>query len=326
MNISRRTLLTAAAAAPFAAYAGRLSAATQLPIGIGVQTYSFRDMLQTPGDMVDKMIAGMKALGLKSVELFEASIQPPALNEFAAWAVPPGGTATHASVYGAPPLGKAPSKWDAESRAGIRRWRLDTPMSYFTDVRRRFNSAGIEIFAFNFAIRDADDEELQRGFAMTHTLGTGIMTGSTTISNARRIKPMVEKSGLIVGLHGHSNKENPDELSTARSFETCLAMSPNYRVNLDLGHMTAVDADPIAFIRKHHARITNIHIKDRERHEGPNRPFGQGDTPIREVLQLLVRNRYAISVDLEYEYAGQEGSVRELMKCVAYVRQAIVQA
>ena len=40
-----------------------------------------------------------------------------------------------------------------------------------------------------------------------------------------------------------------------------------------------------------HDRITGLHLKDRRINGGPNVPWGQGDTPIKEVLQLLAEGR-----------------------------------
>ena len=75
-------------------------------------------------------------------------------------------------------------------------------------------------------------------------------------------------------------------------------------MTLDIGHFIAGNNDPVAFIRQHHDRIVNIHVRDRKRNNGPNRPFGQGDTPIRDVLRLIRDNRYPIRCYLEYEYGS----------------------
>jgi sugar phosphate isomerase/epimerase len=140
---------------------------------------------------------------------------------------------------------------------------------------------------------------------------------------AKRVIPLVEKHRMLVAMHGHSNLSDPNQFATPESFEQALAMSPRYRINLDIGHFSAAGFDPVAFIRAHHDRITNLHIKDRKNNDGPNAPFGQGDTPIRPVLQLLKSERYSIPAYIEYEYAGSGTSTRELAKCLEYVRASL---
>ena len=48
------------------------------------------------------------------------------------------------------------------------------------------------------------------------------------------------------------------------------------------------------------------------RNQGDNVPWGTGDTPIREVLQLLKQNKWPIARYLEYEYEGAGTPVEEV--------------
>jgi sugar phosphate isomerase/epimerase len=149
------------------------------------------------------------------------------------------------------------------------------------------------------------------------------MTASTTLTMARRTIPFAEKHRVKVAMHGHSNLDDPNQFATPESFVQGLAMSDLYRVNLDIGHFSAAGFDSVAFIRQHHDKITNLHIKDRKNNEGPNEPLGQGDTPIRAVLRLLKTERYPIPAFVEYEYAGSGASVEETRKCLNYMRAAL---
>jgi sugar phosphate isomerase/epimerase len=99
-------------------------------------------------------------------------------------------------------------------------------------------------------------------------------------------------------------------------------------LNLDIGHYVAgTNESPIPVIEKYHDRITHLHLTDRKKGEngGDNVPWGEGDTPIREVLQLLQQKQYPITAMIELEYEVPEGSdvLTEVGKCVAYCREAL---
>jgi sugar phosphate isomerase/epimerase len=291
-------------------------------VRLGVQTYSFRDMLETPGDMTDKMIAAMRELGLTECEVFEPTLQPPALSADAPWRTA-AGKPSQASLMGRPPVG-GPTPAQLANQEAIRKWRLGEALDQVTAAGKKFKSAGIRVFAFNFGLKDScTDEEVERGFELTRALGTKVMTASTTLTMARRTVPFAARHKVLLGLHGHSNLSDPNQFATPDSFVKGLGMSPYYRVNLDIGHFAAAGFDSVAFIRDHHAKITNLHIKDRKKDEGPNTPLGQGDTPIKAVLQLLKKEAYPIPAYIEYEYAGTGTSTQELHKCLDYVNSVL---
>jgi sugar phosphate isomerase/epimerase len=95
----------------------------------------------------------------------------------------------------------------------------------------------------------------------------------------------------------------------------------------DLGHDVAAGGDPIQFLNKFHDRIASFHLKDRQTpaHGAGNLAWGKGDTPIREMLQLVKKNGWTMPVTIEQEYEIPKGSdaVKEVTKCLAYCRQAL---
>ena len=149
------------------------------------------------------------------------------------------------------------------------------------------------------------DLERDRTFEAAKELGAEGLSSSTVLSEAQRLVPFAEKHRMFVAMHNHNNPIDPDQFATPESFEKALAMSPDFKVTLDIGHFTAGNNDAVAFIRKHHDRITNIHVRDRKRYkaESPGL-FGHGDTPIKEVLQLIRDNHYPIRCYIEYEYGS----------------------
>ena len=140
---------------------------------------------------------------------------------------------------------------------------------------------------------------------------------------APRIDRHASRAKIYVGMHNHSST-NPDEFARPESFERGMKGASQYiGINLDIGHFVAAGFDPLELIEKHHDRILSLHLKDRKKNQGPNVPFGEGDTPITAVLQLLKRRGYQIPANIEYEYKGADNFV-EVKKCFEYCRQALI--
>ena len=275
-------------------------------VPLGVQTYSFRDLPRTPGaDAVDSIIRAMTACGLQECELFAPQVEP----QFPA---------------GRGQRGGPPSPESLKVREDMRAWRLETPLDHFRAIKKKFDAAGIAVYAYNYSPNTSfTDAEIDRGFEMTGALGAEIITASTTLDVARRIAPFAEKHRMVVAMHGHSNTSDPNEFATPDSFAAAMRLSKYFKVNLDIGHFTAANFDAMAYVREHHAAITNLHLKDRRRNQGENVPWGEGEAPIREVLQLLKKERWPIRAYIEYEYRGAGTPVEEVRKCFELAKRAL---
>ena len=275
-------------------------------VRLGAQTYSFRDLPRTPGgDAVDTIIKAMSECGLSECELFAPQVEP----QFSAGR----------GQRGAPPSPEA-----VKARNDLRAWRLQTPLDHFRAIKKKFDAAGIAIYAYNYSPNTSfTNEEIERGFDMTKALGAEIITASTTLDVAKRIAPFADTYRMVVAMHGHSNVTDPNEFATPDSFAAAMTLSKYFKVNLDIGHFTAANFDALAYLREHHANITNLHLKDRRKNQGDNVPWGQGETPIREVLQLLKKERWPIPAYIEYEYPGAGTPVEEVKKCFAFAKDAL---
>jgi sugar phosphate isomerase/epimerase len=287
-------------------------------VRIGVQSYSFRAL------SLDDAIKAMAEIGIGECELFSGHVEPRV--------GPPGGGGQRPpeSAGRTPPQGASPQGgggMSAEARRQrqeeTRKWRLTVPLDHFKDVRKKFDSAGIKLQAYNLSFNDNfTDEEIDRGFQMAQALGVKLITASSTLSAVKRVAPFAEKYKITVAMHGHSNLTDPNQFAKPESFGAALEMSKYFAVNLDIGHFFAAGFDPVKYIEENHTRITNLHIKDRRKENGPNTPWGQGDTPIKEVLQLVKRKKYNIPANIEYEYQGED-TVAEVRKCFQYIKDAL---
>ena len=158
---------------------------------------------------------------------------------------------------------------------------------------------------------------------MARWLGVEAMTTSTQVSMAKRIAPFADKHKLMVGFHGHANTADKNEVASPETFDAVMAASKYHGANLDIGHYTEAGYDPVAFIQKHHARITNTHLKDKKKatNGGQNGPWGTGDTPIKEVLKLVQKNKYKFPNNIEFEYDGDP--VTEVTKCLQLCKEML---
>src|SRR5437588_11238031 len=256
-------------------------------VQIGAQSYSFRDL------PLDGCIDAYRLVGLGECELWEGTLIPPEIVR------------------------------DAKAS---RKWRLTVPLKTIAEARQKFERAGVLVYAFNARMdKEMSDEELDRGFRMAQDLGAKCITASAKLSMAGRVDKVAQKYKMMVGFHGHDKTNDPDEFSTAETFEQAMKGASKYiGVNLDLGHFVAAGGDPLEFLRRHHERIVTLHLKDRTKNHGPNVAWGEGDVPIVEVLRMLRDERWKIPANIEYEY-GRPGldTVSEVKKCFEYCRKAL---
>jgi sugar phosphate isomerase/epimerase len=276
-------------------------------IPFGVETFSFHD-LPPAGDprLLPTLIEDMRELGLTECEIMSGHVEP--MGSYA--------TGWWVATRRAPGYSKM--------REDARHWRLTVPMDYYRQVRKQFEDAGLRIYLYNVNFNETfTDQERDRTFEAAKALGAEGFSSSTVLSEAKRLVPFVEKHKMYVAMHNHNNLVDPDQFATPASFEKALAMSDYFKATLDIGHYVAGNNDPVAFIEKHHDRLVNIHVRDRKRNNGRNMPFGQGDTPIKEVLQLIKNMRYPIRCYIEYEYGSFRSSVDEVKRCMDYCREVL---
>ena len=208
--------------------------------------------------------------------------------------------------------------------AELKKWRLAASMDKYKELRKMYNDAGVNIYAFKLEPNpNMSDEEYEYIFHVADTLGANHVTLelSNNAEFTQRIGDFAAKKHMRVAYHAHTQ-------SSMTAWDRVLAQSKGNAINLDCGHFVAGTSEsPIPLIRNHHDRIASMHLKDRKKasNGGANLAWGQGETPIREILMLMREQKYQFPASIELEYEIPEGSdaVAEVAKCVQFCKNAL---
>jgi len=208
----------------------------------------------------------------------------------------------------------------------VAEWRTKTDFKKFEELRKMYKRAGVSIYAFKPSTfgRNNTDAEIAYGMKAAKALGASHVTLEHPADDARTLKlgKMGEQNKMSVGYHGH-------EQQTFTFWDTALAQSPRNVINLDAGHYIAAGFTDnlMSFLQKQHKHILSMHTKDRQTPENGkgNLPWGQGDTPIVELLSEIQSRKYKFPATIELEYKVPEGSdaVKEVQKCLEYCRRSL---
>jgi sugar phosphate isomerase/epimerase len=212
-----------------------------------------------------------------------------------------------------------------EAQAKLKAWRTSVSMDRFKQLRKMYNDAGVTIYAWKQLSPDMSDEEFEYIFNVAEALGCTHTTLELPTDDAqlKRIGDFAMKKKIYAAYHTHMQ-------GSMTAFDRAFALSKGNMANVDFGHWVAagnVGGTPMEFLQRHHDRISSFHLKDRTKpeHCELNLPWGTGETPIKEILQMVSRNKWKIPASIELEYEIPEGSdaVKETKKCLDYCRAVL---
>ena len=212
-----------------------------------------------------------------------------------------------------------------EQAAQLKAWRTSVSMDPFKKLRKMYNDAGVTIYATKMLNASMSDEEFEYVFNVAEALGANHTTLELLTDDAqlKRVGDFAMKKKIYAAYHTHAQ-------GSMTAFDKAFALSKGNKANVDFGHWVAagnVGGTPMDFLQKHHDRIGSFHLKDRTtpEHCSLNIAWGTGETPIKEILQMVKKNKWDIPASIELEYNVPEGSdaVKEVRKCVEYCRAAL---
>ena len=216
-----------------------------------------------------------------------------------------------------------------EYETQLANWRTTVSMDKFKEIRKMYNHAGVSIYAFkpNALNPNNTDGEIEYALKAAKALGAKSVTIElpNDAAHSKRLGDLGEKHGIYIGYHAHTQ-------ATDTAWDIALGQSPFNSMNLDCGHYIAAGGANtketlLALIEAKHDRITSMHIKDRNNkiNGEKNRPWGEGDTPIKEVLTLLKNKKYKIpaTIELEYDIPANSDAVKETKICFEFAKHVL---
>ncbi len=256
-------------------------------VQLGTITYSYRAL---PDQSVEAILDYVVKSGLKTVELMGGPVE------------------RYAGI---------PDTKDADT---LKQWRTSVSMDKFEEVKAMFDAKGVSIHILKLGSHRWSDEEIDYAFEACKAVGAVGITMEISEEAGERMAPFAEKHDKYVIFHNHGQPGDPNF-----SFDRVLAFGPKLMLNLDIGHYYgATGKNPAEVVERLHDRIISLHIKDKTGPNAPepntNMPFGQGQTPIGDVLKVIQKNNWPIIGDIELEYKVPEDSdpVAEVKKCYEY--------
>ena len=188
------------------------------------------------------------------------------------------------------------------------------------ELRKMYNDAGVNIHLHKVDFGKSD-EEIDFNFQVAKALGCVGITTERSETRAKRLAPFADKYKIWVAFHNHTNNYPVMEKT-----DPILSYGQYIGFNFDVGHYFAgtKGLSPIPVIEKYHDRILSLHLKDRTA-DGGNLPWGQGKTPLKEILQLMKKEKWTFPGDIELEYQIPRGSnsVAEVAKCLQFCKEAL---
>jgi sugar phosphate isomerase/epimerase len=241
----------------------------------------------------------------------------------------PGGPGA-APAAGGGGRGRAPMTPEQQAaQDDLHKFQLGVSLDIFKDLRKMYNDAGVSIYAVKILDVNANDEMLDKLFQIGKTMGANHLTAElpahsdTSTATLKKVGDAALRNGMHAAYHTHLQ-------GRIDAFDEAFAASEGNWANVDFGHYVAageIGGTPMDFLNKFHARIGSFHLKDRTKpeHCELNLPWGTGETPIKEILQLVQKNKWTMpaTIELEYQIPQDSDAVKEVAKCLAYCRSAL---
>jgi hypothetical protein len=298
MNFSRRHFCKcASAAAASLAYSRRSFGFVNNNLKLGLNTYSLRAL---SGDAaIPTIIQVMKETNLRDCQIVFWHVEP----------------AQFTPVLPVAGQSGPPTQQQLEQRKALAAarsgWRVSVPITYFEKIRSRFEAEGLRIKSYSASL-GSTEAEVDRLFLMTKALGAETIILRVPETLTKMVATAADRHQMIVGL----------QISDVKTMELQLAASSYFRLDPDIGDLTKANINALEFIEGNYKTLASLDLKDATL-GGGSVPFGEGQSRMKEVLQLVQEKQIPITAYIDCDYPGTGQSTEEVKKCISYVRSCL---
>src|SRR6185312_13811806 len=199
---------------------------------------------------VADLIKPLQDAGVKTIDLWSYNTEPAGPNTGPGAPPPPAAYPIKIKVFSKEEIAAAM----LQARNLLRDFRLNvksadpkdtrfgTPANHYEDIRAKFSAAGISVSAYSVKYDDTfTDEEIDVTFKQAKALGASSITAPGTPDVAKRLASFADKHDLNVTL---------TDYKLAGSLP-----SKRFKVNVDIGAISAANGSPVAWIQENHDSI-----------------------------------------------------------------------
>lgn len=199
----------------------------------------------------------------------------------------------------------------------VRTWRIAVDLTPLADLRRAWEDAGVRIASVDWPNLTAlGDEEVDYAFRVAAAVGAGAIATDLSLGAPQRLAPVAERHGVTIAFHAQDGADPMD-------LEAALGYSPFIGADVDLGQWLVAGAgSPLTFMTMHADRIATVRLTDRQTSDGSLTWFGEGESPIREVLDSMRAHAWSFPaiVEIGYDLASEAEQMTEVARALALCR------
>jgi len=198
---------------------------------------------------------------------------------------------------------------------------LKSTTAELEQARKDFENAGIKILGVgNVSFQNKDEGEIRRNFEYAKTLGAPVIVMAPTHETVPLIEKYVKEYNIKAAIHNHGpeDKHFPAPQDVMKAVK---GMDERMGFCVDLGHTARTGTNPLDALKLAGKRLHDIHTKDLAdmMNKDSQVAVGDGQMPIPQIFQYLIKTGYKGGVMLEYEI-NADNPLPGMQKSFAYMR------